>query len=128
MMHIISKFALLVVLSLLFSFQAHARETITTDVYFNRAGTKILSGVANVATGWMELPKNISLWNQRDQKALIGITEGLVGGVFHTVGRTGNGALDLVTFWLPTYPIPDPLFVWDDFSKESEYHGWRMGR
>ncbi|UJP07595.1 MAG: exosortase system-associated protein, TIGR04073 family [Nitrosomonas sp.] len=128
MMQIISRLTLLVALSFLFSSQAHAREAITADVYFNRAGTKILSGVANIATGWMELPKNISLWNQRDQNALIGITEGLLWGVFHTVGRTGNGALDLVTFWLPTYPIPDPLYVWDDFSKESEYYGGRMGR
>lgn len=128
MMHIIARFTLIAAMSFLFVFQAHAREEITTDVYFNRAGTKILSGVANVATGWMELPKNIALWGQRDQNALIGITEGMLWGVFHTVGRTGNGALDLVTFWLPTYPIPDPLFIWDDFSKESEYYGWRMGR
>lgn len=128
MMRILTHLALILSMLFLFSFQAHAREEITPDIYFNRAGMKIMSGIANVATGWMELPKNISLWSQRDQNALIGITEGLLWGVFHTVGRTGNGALDLVTFWLPTYPIPDPVFIWDDFSKESDYYGLRMGR
>lgn len=105
-----------------------ASEEITSEIYFSRAGMKILSGVANVATGWMELPKNIAIWSQRDQNALIGVTEGTLWGIYHTVGRTGNGALDLITFWLPTYPIPNPPFIWDDFSKESDYLGWRMGR
>jgi hypothetical protein len=33
-------------------------EEISNRVYVNRAGTKIVSGIANIATGWMELPKN----------------------------------------------------------------------
>jgi len=112
----------------LFSFQAQAREEITANVYFSRAGMKILSGVANVATGWMELPKNIVLWCQKDNSILVGFPEGVLWGIVHTASRTGSGALDLATFWLPTFPSPDPLFIWDDFSQESDYYGWRMGR
>lgn len=127
-MSAIARLVLMTSMLVLLSPQAQAREEITTDVYFSRAGTKILSGVANITTGWMELPKNIVLWCEKDINMLICFPEGLLWGIFHTVGRTGNGALDLVTFWLPTFPIPTPLFVWDDFSKESEYYGWQMGR
>lgn len=127
-MRIIRQLAIIISLCFIFSTQVQAMEEITGRVYFSRAGTKILSGVANVATGWMELPKNIILWGQRDKNVVIGVAEGLLWGVFHTASRTGNGALDLATFWLPTYPTPDPLFIWDDFSKDSDYFGWRMAR
>lgn len=120
--------ALILTILFLFSPQIRASEDITAEIYFSRAGMKILSGVANVATGWMELPKNISIWSQRDSNPLIGVTEGTLWGIYHTVGRTANGAVDFLTFWLPTYPIPNPVFVWDDFSKETDYLGWRMGR
>ena len=127
-MRSISRLALLISMLFLFSSQAQADEVITSDVYFSRAGMKILSGVANVATGWMELPKNISIWNQKNNNMLSDFTEGVLWGVVHTAGRTASGAVDLATFWLPTFPTPSPIFVWDDFSKESDYYGFRMGR
>ena len=127
-MRSISRLALLISMLFLFSSQAQADEVITTDVYFSRAGMKILSGVANVATGWMELPKNISIWNQKNNNMLSDFTEGVLWGIVHTAGRTASGAVDLATFWLPTFPTPSPIFVWDDFSKESDYYGFRMGR
>lgn len=119
----------LILLSLLFSVsQVHASEEITPNIYMNRAGTKILSGVINVATGWLELPKNISLWNQKEENILQGTSGGILWGIVHTASRTASGAIDLVTFWIPTFPIPEPLLVFDNFSKESEYHAFRMGR
>ncbi len=124
----ISRLALLISMLFLFSSQAQANEDITANVYFSRAGMKILSGVANMATGWMELPKNISIWNQKNNNMLSDFTEGVLWGVVHTAGRTASGAVDLATFWLPTFPTPSPIFVWDDFSKESDYYGFRMGR
>lgn len=127
-MRINIQWALILSITVLFSSHAQAREDITADVYLSRAGTKILSGIANVATGWMELPKNISLWNQKDDNVLIGTAEGLLWGIVHTASRTGSGAIDLVTFWLPTFPTPEPLLVWDNFSRESEYYAFRMGR
>lgn len=117
-------------LSMLFLFlsQAQAAEDITAHVYFSRAGMKILSGVANVATGWMELPKNIGIWNQKNNNMLSDFSEGVLWGIVHTAGRTASGAVDLATFWLPTFPTPNPVFILDDFSKESEYYAFRMGR
>lgn len=127
-MKIIKQLVLGMLLCFIFSSQVQAMEEISSRVYVNRAGTKIVSGIANITTGWMELPKNINLWSQRDSNAVIGAAEGLLWGVFHTAGRTGSGVLDFATFWLPTYPTPEPLFVWDDFSQDSDYIGWRMAR
>jgi len=127
-MRSISRLALLFSMLFLFSSQVQADEAITTDVYFSRAGMKILSGVTNVATGWMELPKNIGIWNQKNNNMLSDFIEGVLWGAVHTAGRTASGAVDLATFWLPTFPTPSPTFVWDDFSKESDYYGFRMGR
>lgn len=119
---------LIMSLLLLFSSQAQATEEMTSRIYFNRAGMKILSGVANIATGWMELPKNIILWRQKDENVLIEFIEGVMMGVYHTASRTASGAADLATFWLPTFPSPNPVFIWEDFSQQSDYFGWRMGR
>ena len=127
-MRVRTRFALMLFMLFLFSSQAKANEEITAEIYFSRAGMKILSGVANVATGWVELPKNIILWGQKDNNKLVGYTEGVLRGIVHTASRTGSGALDLATFWLPTFPTPTPQFIWDDFSQESDYHGFRMGR
>ena len=105
-----TRFALMLSMLLLLSSPAKAYEEITEEIYFNRAGMKILSGVANVTTGWMELPKNIILWNQKENSILVGLPEGVVRGIVHTASRTGSGALDLATFWLPTFPSPKPTF------------------
>lgn len=121
------RWAMMVFLLFPFSNQASATEEINANIYFNRAGMKILSGVTNVATGWIELPKNIFVWHQKSDNVLVNISEGVFRGIVHTARRTGSGALDLATFWLPTFPTPDPLFIWDDFSKESEYYGFQMG-
>ena len=123
------RFGLLLSLLLIFSSSVQATEAITSDVYLSRAGTKILSGTANIALGWLELPKNLSLWSEKGSiNPLVGFAEGLLWGIFHTVARTASGAIDLATFWLPTYPIPDPPFVLEDFSRQSDYYGFRMAR
>lgn len=126
-MRAISMLALILSMVFLFSTQAKADEEITTKVYFNRAGIKILSGVANLTTGWMELPKNIILACKKDDRTSVDIFVGVLKGIFHTAFRTENGAEDLLTFWIPTHPRPRPPFIWDDFSKETDYYGWRMG-
>lgn len=127
-MKTIIKITSLLLILLFSASHVHATENVTANVYMHRAGTKILSGIVNVATGWMELPKNISLWNQKDENILEGTAEGILWGIVHTASRTASGAIDLVTFWIPTFPIPEPLYVFDNFSRESEYHAFRMGR
>lgn len=127
-MKIFGQLILILWLNCFIVMQAHASEEITSDVYMNRAGTKIISGIANVATGWMELPKNLSYWSAKNDSIIAGLPEGLLWGLYHTVARTGNGALDFITFWLPTFPSPDPVFVWENASRLSDYRALRMGR
>lgn len=122
-----AKFAFILFMLLLLSSQVKADEEITSAVYFDRAGMKILTGAANITTGWMEFPKNIVLWRQKETNTFVGFIEGVLWGIVHTASRTGSGALDIATFWLPTFPSPNPPFIWDDFSQPSEYHGFRMG-
>ena len=52
---------------------------------------------------------------------LIGITYGTVKGVFHTVGRTVVGALELGTFFMPSDEVVQSTYVWEDASEETTY-------
>ncbi len=88
--------------------------------YISVTGEKFVNGVANVATGVVELPKNIILTTQNDG-VVYGVTVGVVTGLMHTVARTVIGALDVVTFLVPTQPSIRPNYVWQDFSTETSY-------
>ena len=105
------------VLSFLFLFSSQAA---AADSYFAMSGEKLVSGVTNVATGFVELPKNVILKSQQEG-VVYGVTVGLVTGIMHSVGRTVIGALDVVTFIIPTYPSVKPHYVWQDFSRETTY-------
>lgn len=105
------------ILSILFLFSSQA---VAADSYIGNSGEKFVTGIANVVTGFMELPKNIILTGQKDGP-IHGITIGLAMGIMHTVGRTTIGALDMVTFLIPTKPSVNPPFIWDDFSRETSY-------
>lgn len=99
---------------------AVAQQYRTANSYPAAAGEKLVSGVANVATGFVELPKTIMLSTRQDGAAY-GLTVGLVTGVMHTIGRTVFGALDAVTFLIPTEPVVRPLYIWRNFDKETTY-------
>lgn len=88
--------------------------------YIGMSSEKFVTGIANTATGFVELPKNIILTTQ-ERNIVHGMTVGLVSGVMHTVARTVIGVFDVATFWIPTPPSIQPPFVWQDFSVESSY-------
>lgn len=88
--------------------------------YPTMAGEKLMNGIVNAATGWVELPKTVILTSQRDG-APYGLTVGLLTGLVHTVGRTVLGALDAATFFIPTPPVVHPPYIWQDFDKETTY-------
>ncbi|MEK7792355.1 MAG: exosortase system-associated protein, TIGR04073 family [Pseudomonadota bacterium] len=114
--------------SAIFSLQAAAADETTQDSPLNKSGLKLLSGVANIATGWIEIPKNINLVGQQQNVPAPGaaiIGQGVFQGIWHTLNRTGCGVFDLVTFMFPANPSVDPVFVWDDFLKESRFMGPR---
>lgn len=108
----------LLVLSALLFFTPQAA---MAESYRINAGEKLVGGIANVATGFIELPKTMILTSQREN-LLYGMTIGLVKGVMHTAGRTLIGALNVATFMLPTDPWVEPQYVWEDFGTETSYH------
>ncbi len=124
----IFRFLLLCSFLLLFSSQAAADDAAAQDSPFSKSGVKLLSGAANVATGWLELPKNLLLVGQQKEMPASGVTIvtlGVFQGVWYMINRTGCGVFDLVTFMFPSNPSVDPIYVWDDFSRESKFMGPR---
>jgi putative exosortase-associated protein (TIGR04073 family) len=88
--------------------------------YGERIGEKAVNSFANIATGWLEMPKNVI--NTTNQSNFIyGITGGLAKGMIHTAGRMGVGIADLVTLPLATKPFIYPLYIWDDFDVDTVY-------
>ena len=76
--------------------------------------TKLGRGVANVLTGWLEIPKAMYQVGT-EQNAFKGLTEGLLKGTGAALHRTGAGVYDAVTFPVPVpdnYDSPiDPEYV-----------------
>lgn len=111
----IAKLSLIFSIFLLFSSQAVASDSYTGD-----AAEKFVTGIANAATGWLELPKNVILVGQKEGP-VYGATVGVAMGIMHTVGRSLIGVLDIATFLIPTKSSVNPLFIWEDFSRETSY-------
>lgn len=88
--------------------------------YGAQIGLKTASGFANIATGWLEIPKNI-INTTNDTNIIWGIFGGTFKGAVVTVGRMGTGVADLVTFPLPTKPIARPTFIWQDFDIDTSF-------
>lgn len=82
-------------------------------------GAKLVRGVGNVVTGWLEIPKQISLtWQESGAGPAWSV--GLLKGIGCAVGRTAVGAYEIVTF---PAPLPDgyrvvmqPEYVFSDFE------------
>lgn len=88
--------------------------------YGANVGEKLGRGLVNVATGWVEIPKNIVNTSQ-DSNVGIGVTWGLAKGIGHTIGRTLVGAGELATFFVPTPAIIHPPYVFEDFYRDTTY-------
>ncbi len=93
-----------------------------------KVGEKLGAGLANIATGFVEIPKTIYV-SGKENGAFYGATAGFMTGMVHMLGRTMFGAIDLVTFMIPTQSLIRPEYVWQDFSKETTYStNWQMRR
>jgi len=90
---------------------------LTANVYAQDPGKKLVRGVANILTGWVELPKNIYETTVEDN-ILAGLTIGLAKGVGMTIVRTGAGIYETVTFPFPIpedyAPVLEPEFVFSE--------------
>jgi len=87
---------------------------IATESYAQNPAKKLVRGVANILTGWVELPKNIYDTSVEDNP-LSGLTIGLMKGVGMTIVRTGAGVYETATFPFPIpegyAPVLEPEFV-----------------
>lgn len=106
--------------------------------YGSLVGDKALNGFANIVTGPLEMPKSIinqinynynysNNYNNNnnnydpDNNIIYGIFGGIISGTINATGRIITGVTDLVTAPLPTKPIVQPKYVWDDFDKTNSY-------
>ena len=88
--------------------------------YGRKVGTKALSGISNIGTSFLELPKNI-INETNDSNILFGLTIGTIAGLAHATSRLGAGIADLITAPIPTTPIVTPNHVWKDFDVTTTY-------
>jgi len=117
-------FKSLLVVSVLFFLSS---QSAMAQSYTYASGEKFVGGLTNVVTGFVELPKN--LINATEERGLpYGMTVGLATGIMHTVGRTVVGALDLVTFMIPTGSSVSPVYIWEDFQYETTYGTYDTSR
>jgi len=102
------------------SVQAHADDIKTVDSaapqeVLDGMANKAARGVANVATGWFELPKQIALTIKEDGVAK-GVTVGPLKGIGMAIVRTAAGVGETLTFfvaWPDFYePYFEPAYVW----------------
>ena len=89
----------------------------TTQAYAQDPAKKLGRGLANVLTGWVELPKNI-YDTSVEENILSGLTMGLAKGVGMTIVRTGAGIYETITFPFPIpedyQPVLEPEFVFSE--------------
>lgn len=88
--------------------------------YGAKSLNKAAHGLANVTTGWLELPKNIYIMT-RETNVLYGVIGGTGMGIFRTIGRTGLGVFDLITAPIPTDPMVNPGYIWEKFGTKTTY-------
>ena len=90
---------------------------VATSSYAQDPAKKLGRGLANVLTGWIELPKNIYDTSVEDNP-LAGLTIGLAKGAGMTIVRTGAGIYEVVTFPFPIPedygPVLEPEFVFSE--------------
>jgi putative exosortase-associated protein (TIGR04073 family) len=108
--------SLLVLSTLLFS----APYAAMADSYPEKAGEKLGNGIANAVGGFLEIPKTVII-TTRSEGPVYGMTIGLMAGILHTLGRTLYGTLDMATFMIPTKPLVDPDYIWNDFDRITNY-------
>jgi len=105
---------------ILFALFLFSQQAAMAESYPAKAAEKLANGIANVATGIIEIPKTVII-TSRSEGIAYGATAGFIMGIPRMAGRTLHGALDVATFVVPTKPLVTPEYVWKDFNKETTY-------
>ncbi|MDD1620638.1 MAG: exosortase system-associated protein, TIGR04073 family [Methylococcaceae bacterium] len=90
------------------------------ESYGQTTGRKALSGMANIGTSFLELPKNVINYTNESNFAF-GFGFGTLQGIVDSVWRIAVGVSDLILAPLPTQPVVYPLYVWQDFETDTTY-------
>jgi len=118
--------SLLILSAFFFSpYVALAEDGSTFEDYPRNVGEKLGNGIANIVTGFVEIPKTMIVTSNNDGVAY-GVTNGFFIGLVHAVGRTVSGAIDVATFVVPTTPLVEADYIWQDFDKETTYTAPQM--
>lgn len=117
--------AILKAISILFLVFSLSPNVAMAHGYPAQVGEKLGSGVSNVITGVIEIPKTMIVAGRREGVGY-GMTAGFFTGIVHMIGRTLIGAVDIATFVVPTTPMINPPFIWDDFHRETSYELWEI--
>lgn len=75
---------------------------IAVPSYAENAGGKLRRGLANFATGWVEIPIAMDK-AMKESNPVFGVIVGAVKGTVKGIARTAAGVYDLVTFPIPPY-------------------------
>lgn len=97
-----------------------APNSVFADQYPDKVMDKLGNGLANAATGVVEIPKTITIVGNRDG-VIHGMTVGFLTGIANAVGRSLSGAFDIATFLIPTTPFVKPNYIWDDYNRETTF-------
>jgi len=91
-------------------------EEVTPQEVMGGMSNKLVRGLTNITTGWLEIPKQICLTTKEEGLAK-GLSVGFVKGIGMTVVRTVSGAGEAVTFPVAYPGFYDPFFepgyVWE---------------
>ena len=92
-----------------------------TESYETAILTKLGSGSSNMFLSPLEIPKNI-INTTNEYNLALGVTGGVIKGLLHMAGRFLAGTVDTFTFPLPTEPLTNPTYVWEDYKTETSYN------
>lgn len=114
-----SKFLQLFLLSLLISISSNSFAN-DDKTYGEKVGKKALNGFTNIATAFLEIPKNV-INATNDSNIVYGTVGGTAKGIINMLGRSLVGLIDVITAPLPTKPVVSPELIWDDFDADTTY-------
>ncbi len=93
---------------------------VEADNYAEQVSDQAMSGLTNISTAILEIPKGMINATNESNVAL-GVIGGLTKGILHTAGRFASGVVELVTAPILTQPIAQPARIWEDFDTETSY-------
>lgn len=92
------------------------------DSFAGQIGHKLIRGVANAITGWVEIPKQMYL-RTTDGPFVVGSVQGVVEGIGMSFARTTAGLYEVATFAVPLpwhyEPLFKPEYVWQDEGEDQ---------